>query len=969
MFCMGSFCGKFHDELQGDSDEDDEAEDDGAGKHSTMRGPGRKKLQGGKKAAKAPKAEKAQDTGGGGSGYMRWSPFLNRITVKVKLKRGEETSQQVVRLQVVNKNDIPASMMNSISQLAGVHTIDIIRCECDDIPCNLMDMDTLSVLRMSHNYIRKFPDDLARVHKIERIILDWNRISDFPRGIFSHSSFLNLQVLNLAHNKLSNLPIDFGITASEKTMGVPTSQLKYVDLSYNSIPSLPDSVTLHCKNLEVLNLSHNCLKKLPDDFELKKLQRLFVSFNQLAELPANIGTCSDLTKLRIISNQIREFPSSILQLWKKRDGKLEELLPDRNPLVMPSITTFEMAASNELGIDQAFHLFEQHLEDEAKRVPEEALAIEAEENTSREHQRQEANALKASGEEAQAKKAIVDGPHADIDASDYYFGFTRTNPGRIAEIRNAESTLLLLKRRMYVMEQKALAEEEFAIGGEGAVSEHMRQFLADDFQPESYRESVPVSPQDIDFVLLVLGSKSLYNSCHLLFDKFECGEKGYMLQSEWFAMCCSMPSQMDERKMEDLWSFVAWRRQDRLLLTDFIAAWHIHDIERRDPWISRCAAVLKLEFYNMTFRELRRRLRAKNAFDATPDLEFKAAQDAGLDEEDDEDNVNFLKQLEGLSRGRQGAKPLSFGQRGNEDDLELPEAQAARGHELMKRVALSGPEHAQYENLYAEDEFETASLTSEHLSEDSEGEDANFDAQVYMQQHRDQMTDKQASLFGSRFFVNSDEGIRKLMEIKPSEFFGRSKYGAADAEASGRVVGVDPVTTRKKAKPAESRGPSAQSQQHDDPKMKTDVFGVRQTLRLVYRNMPYHDFVKLISFLLRGMQLIRNAPADAVTYWHADDPTFKHTMGPNGGNPYTRELLRQMGFVILQDIYWVWPSVHLDPSLRGKFPAWGDREIAESCPGKDSERLADIITLLWSCQRTLYLQGQRFTGHFKTLEE
>merc|ERR1712157_719413 len=95
---------------------------------------------------------------------------------------------------------------------------------------------------------------------------------------------------------------------------------------------------------------------------------------------------------------------------------------------------------------------------------------------------------------------------------------------------------------------------------------------------------------------------------------------------------------------------------------------------------------------------------------------------------------------------------------------------------------------------------------------------------------------------------------------------------------------------------------------------RSKIFVIRQAIRQAHRNMPYNDFVSLINLLLRGFQAIKHN--DCLTYWHADDPVFKHTMGTARKNPYTWKLLQKIGFVKLNEIYWVWPSVHLgDPSL------------------------------------------------------
>merc|ERR1719502_2270552 len=121
------------------------------------------------------------------------------------------------------------------------------------------------------------------------------------------------------------------------------------------------------------------------------------------------------------------------------------------------------------------------------------------------------------------------------------------------------------------------------------------------------------------------------------------------------------------------------------------------------------------------------------------------------------------------------------------------------------------------------------------------------------------------------------------MDIEPANFFKmiderKAKKKAEQSETQGKHSGGAPRGKMKK-----------QSKVMNDSRFKTDVYSVRQEIRRVFRNLPYDDFVKLINFLLRGMQMIRHTKRSQ-TFWHADDPSFKFTMGIYGKNLYTRRL-------------------------------------------------------------------------------
>ncbi|CAE8622175.1 unnamed protein product, partial [Polarella glacialis] len=354
-FCLGPFCGRFRDELGGSSsDEDDE---DG------MTGPGQK--------VKRPKRrrQKAKANAAEASAALKWAPFIIPVRKAVVIG-GVEKFEEVQKLKSVNNSNITINMLNRINQLSQVEQIELIKCGLDAIPMSLDELDGLSVLCLSQNSIRKFDADLGGCASLEQLILANNHISNISPGIFSELTFSSLEVISLSRNRLAHLPNDFGRTNR--------NLLKYIDLSHNQLQSIPETI-VKCRLLQELNLSHNSLKELPESYDLRRLQKLKVSFNELTKLPTQIGRSTGLQKLRINSNKIRELPASILVLWdcpaQGHRGSLSEFLVDRNPLVMPSLTAFQMVQGRG-GVDRAFSLLKEHLEEEKKRLAAKSTALE-----------------------------------------------------------------------------------------------------------------------------------------------------------------------------------------------------------------------------------------------------------------------------------------------------------------------------------------------------------------------------------------------------------------------------------------------------------------------------------------------------------------------------------------------------------------------------------------------------------------
>ena len=113
----------------------------------------------------------------------------------------------------------------------------------------------------------------------------------------------NLQELQLNNNKLS---------FSSTTALTSLAKLKYLDLSFNQIGSLPNDLE-RLSSLNHLNLSNNSLEVLPSSIcSLSSLVVLKLSHNRLSALPEHIGDhLQNLTELTLDSNRLNHLPKSL----------------------------------------------------------------------------------------------------------------------------------------------------------------------------------------------------------------------------------------------------------------------------------------------------------------------------------------------------------------------------------------------------------------------------------------------------------------------------------------------------------------------------------------------------------------------------------------------------------------------------------------------------------------------------------
>jgi Leucine-rich repeat (LRR) protein len=91
-------------------------------------------------------------------------------------------------------------------------------------------------------------------------------------------------------------------------------QIKYLDLSWNKLTFLPESLG-KLKILTELNLSWNYLVALPESLgRLKALKVLNLNGNHLTSIPESLGQLINLTKLDLRNNRLTSLPESLGQL-------------------------------------------------------------------------------------------------------------------------------------------------------------------------------------------------------------------------------------------------------------------------------------------------------------------------------------------------------------------------------------------------------------------------------------------------------------------------------------------------------------------------------------------------------------------------------------------------------------------------------------------------------------------------------
>ncbi|XP_073939233.1 leucine-rich repeat serine/threonine-protein kinase 2 isoform X2 [Castor canadensis] len=219
---------------------------------------------------------------------------------------------------------------------------------------------TLKQLNLSYNQLSSVPENLTDVvEKLEQLILEGNKIS----AIGSPLSLKELKILNLSKNCIASLPENF-LEACPKVesfsarmnflAGMPflPSSITSLKLSQNKFTCIPDAI-LNLPHLRSLDLSRNSIESLPGPAHWKSLnlrellfsynqisildlsekvytwsrvEKLHLSHNKLKEIPPEIGCLENLTSLDVSYNsELRSFPNEMGKLNKIWDLPLDEL--------------------------------------------------------------------------------------------------------------------------------------------------------------------------------------------------------------------------------------------------------------------------------------------------------------------------------------------------------------------------------------------------------------------------------------------------------------------------------------------------------------------------------------------------------------------------------------------------------------------------------------------------------------------
>ena len=196
-----------------------------------------------------------------------------------------------------------------------------------ELPKEFYNITTLKNIEIQGSNLEVISNDIIKLKNLETLKLYFNKIKNIPKGI---SGLSNLKKLYLNYNQIKELPNNIG------NLGI-----SYLSLNNNLLEDLPTSI-VNLKNLDSLYLEENYIKELPKKIgNLKKLKFLNLELNNFKELPKSFEKLKILEYLNISRNKITHLPTNFGNLSKLKEFNAEFCLLKKLPKTFGNLKSLE----------------------------------------------------------------------------------------------------------------------------------------------------------------------------------------------------------------------------------------------------------------------------------------------------------------------------------------------------------------------------------------------------------------------------------------------------------------------------------------------------------------------------------------------------------------------------------------------------------------------------------------------------
>ncbi|XP_074338508.1 disease resistance protein Roq1-like isoform X2 [Apium graveolens] len=172
----------------------------------------------------------------------------------------------------------------------------------EELPCELGEMKSLSLLSIEFTAITSLPESIGHLCEFSELFLhSCKKLRSLPSSICNLTA---IKCLDLNHcSNLKELPANIGNIKSLRMLRAEGTAIKVLPESIEHLSELVELVLVNCKSLRYLP-SSIC--------NLRSLERLDLSdCSSLEELPEDIGNIKSLREIRACTTKLSEIPNSI----------------------------------------------------------------------------------------------------------------------------------------------------------------------------------------------------------------------------------------------------------------------------------------------------------------------------------------------------------------------------------------------------------------------------------------------------------------------------------------------------------------------------------------------------------------------------------------------------------------------------------------------------------------------------------
>ncbi|KAJ8986052.1 hypothetical protein NQ317_013938 [Molorchus minor] len=211
--------------------------------------------------------------------------------------------------------------------------------------------DRVQWLKLDRTNLKEIPKEMGNLLKLEHLSLTRNHLEK----LYGELTELNcLRALNLRHNnvKSSGIPAELFHLEELSTLDLRSTEgldkvksLLVLNLSYNHIDSIPNSLFINLTDLLFLDLSNNNLETLPPQTRrLANLQSFILNNNpmghfQLRQLPSLLNL--ETLHMRNTQRNLNNFPTNLDNLTNLSDVDLAQNALPKVPDALYSLTNLK----------------------------------------------------------------------------------------------------------------------------------------------------------------------------------------------------------------------------------------------------------------------------------------------------------------------------------------------------------------------------------------------------------------------------------------------------------------------------------------------------------------------------------------------------------------------------------------------------------------------------------------------------